>query len=427
MTVEQTLARFALSDLKVPPRDLARLCLFDWAVCGIAGIPEPVSSKLRDKAISEAGRPDATLIGGGNASAPQAALLNGATSHALDYDDTHFAHIGHTSVVVISSALAVAETTGASFDELLDAIAVGSEAAIRVGQWLGRRHYQIGFHQTATSGAFGATLAACRLLKLSEEETVIALGLCASRASGLKAQFGTMAKPLNAGIAAEAGVQAALWVHAGITASLDALSAYAATHHGEKNDDALKGLGENWQFCGISHKFHACCHGLHAMLEALLSVECNTDAIRKVEVCTNPRWMSVCNIAQPETGLEAKFSYRFTAAMALSGVDTASIESYTCETVKNQELQRLSECVSVLEDAGISETASRITVHLAGGEMIEANHDLLSPLTMEMRADKLHRKASSILGVRHTQRLWGLAQGDDLIDFVSSLSDHGVE
>jgi len=427
MTVEQTLVRFALSDLKAPPRDLARLCLFDWAVCGIAGIPEPVSNNLRHKAISEGGRAHATLIGGGKVPAPQAALVNGATSHALDYDDTHFAHIGHTSVVVISSALAVAEMKDASFDELLDAIAVGSEAATRVGEWLGRRHYQIGFHQTATSGAFGATLAACRLLKLSEGETIIALGLCASRASGLKAQFGTMAKPLNAGIAAEAGVQAALWAHAGITASLEALSAFAATHHGENNDDAMDGLGEEWQFSGISHKFHACCHGLHAMLEALSMIECKTDEIRKIEVCTNPRWMSVCNIAQPETGLEAKFSYRFTAAMALSGVDTASIESYACETFKNQELQRLSECVSVLEDAGISETASRTTIHLAGGEMIELSHDLLSPLTIEMRADKLQRKAISILGVRHKQRLWDLAQGDDLKDFVSLLSDQGVD
>jgi len=427
MTVEQTLARFALSDLKAPPRDLARLCLFDWAVCGIAGIPETVSNKLRDKAISEGGRANATLFGGGKSPAPQAALVNGATSHALDYDDTHFAHIGHTSVVVISSALAVAETTDASLDELLDAIAVGSEAATRVGEWFGRQHYQMGFHQTATSGAFGATLAACHLLNVSEEETVAALGLCASRASGLKAQFGTMAKPLNAGIAAEAGVQAALWAQAGITASLDGLTAFAATHHSENNDDALMGLGGDWHFSSISHKFHACCHGLHAMLEALSSVECNADEIRKIEVCTNPRWMSVCNIVQPETGLEAKFSYCFTAAMALSGVDTASIQSYTCETVKKQELQRLSECVSVLEDAGISETASRITIHLAGGEMIEASHDLLSPLTVEMRANKLYRKATGILGVRHTQRLWDLAQGDDLKDFVSILSYQGVD
>ena len=92
-----------------------------------------------------------------------AALVNGATSHALDYDDTHFAHVGHLSVGIYPAALAVAEETGSSASHLIEAFLVGAEAAIRVGVKLGPGHYNRGFHQTATAGAFGATIAAGRL------------------------------------------------------------------------------------------------------------------------------------------------------------------------------------------------------------------------------------------------------------------------
>ena len=138
-----------------------------------------------------------------------AALVNGAISHALDYDDTHFAHIGHPSVAVLPAALATAEAVDAPASAVLDALLLGAEASIRVGVALGRPHYDRGFHQTATSGAFGATVAAARVLGLNRETTRHALSLVSTRASGLKSQFGSMGKPYNAGLAAANGVEAA--------------------------------------------------------------------------------------------------------------------------------------------------------------------------------------------------------------------------
>jgi 2-methylcitrate dehydratase PrpD len=139
---------------------LARLSLLDWMSCGRAGASEPLAVSLRALAAAEGGTATASVIAAGGAPTRMAALVNGATSHAIDYDDTHFGHVGHLSVGVYPAALAVAEETGASAAEMIAAFLVGAEAAIRIGMVLGRAHYKMGFHQTATAGAFGATLAA---------------------------------------------------------------------------------------------------------------------------------------------------------------------------------------------------------------------------------------------------------------------------
>ncbi len=176
---------------------MMRLSLFDWAACGIAGRDEPVVRIVRHMVLAEGGAGEAGLIGGGAAPARGAALANGTASHALDYDDTHFGHIGHPSVAVIPAALAIAQKTGADGARFVQACLVGAELSVRVGMWLGRAHYQLGFHQTGSAGAFGATAAAGRLLGLDAGAMAHALGLCTTRASGLKSQFGTMGKPYN--------------------------------------------------------------------------------------------------------------------------------------------------------------------------------------------------------------------------------------
>jgi 2-methylcitrate dehydratase PrpD len=134
MSIETQLADFAVNSEPSPyALEMMRLSLMDWAVCCIAGREEPLAVILRDKGLSEGGKAEASVIGGDKLPAPRAAMINGAVSHALDYDDTHFAHIGHTSVGVIPAALVVAERVGASFDDFLTACLIGSEGAVRVG------------------------------------------------------------------------------------------------------------------------------------------------------------------------------------------------------------------------------------------------------------------------------------------------------
>ena len=386
-----------------PAREVMALSLLDWAACGLAGVREPVAGIVRGRAVGAG----AVLFGGGEAEPARAALINGTISHALDYDDTHFDHIGHTSVGVIPAALALA----ADMDGLVDASLVGSEAAIRVGVWLGRGHYQAGFHQTATAGAFGATVAAGRLLGLKAEGLRMALGLAATRASGLKSQFGTMAKPYNAGLAAETGVEAALLARAGMTASGAGLSdpqGFGPTHHGAGDGAAFE--GEDWRFVRVSHKFHACCHGLHAMLEALAEARTPVAEIAAVTVRTHPRWLTVCNIAAPRTGLEAKFSYRLAAAMALSGVSTAAIDSFSDATAGDPRLIALRDRVTVVSDESLSEMEA--VVELRGNGIERLHHDLSRPLDLETRRARIEAKAEALIGDRAGALAAAIASGD---------------
>lgn len=417
MGITAELAEFAVAPVAGDAAlAMMRLSLLDWAACGIAGRDQPVARIVRDMVLAEGGVGEAALVGGGSAPARGAALVNGAASHALDYDDTHFGHIGHPSVAVIPAALALAQKTGADGAAFLQACLAGVELSIRVGMWLGRDHYQTGFHQTATAGAFGATAAAGRLLGLDADRMAHALGLCATRAAGLKSQFGTMGKPYNAGIAAANGVEVALLAQAGFVSApegLETAQGFGPTHAGQGDLTALDGLGESWRFETISHKFHACCHGTHAALEALLTLrdQVQADAIETIEIVTHPRWLSVCDIAAPATGLEAKFSYRLTAAMVLAGHDTAALNSFNDAACADPRLIAGRDRVSVHADESVAETATRVTVR-AGGQAYVATYDLNALIAPEIRAAKLRAKAAALLGAGRAEALWDITSGD---------------
>lgn len=417
---EVLLARFAHGAV-TDPKALAvmRLSVLDWAACGLAGRSEDVARLVHAMAIEDGGRAQATLFGGGKVPAHRAALVNGTTSHALDFDDTHFAHIGHPSVGVLPAALAVAEAEGADMAAFLAAALVGVEASVRVGVWLGRGHYQAGFHQTATAGAFGATLAAARLMGLDQDQTVNALGLAATRASGLKSQFGTMGKPYNAGLAAETGGEAARLARIGMTSSTLGLSGdqgFGPTHQGAADLSGFAGMGDTWLFPTVSHKFHACCHGLHAMLEALAGASAAPGAVARIDVQTHSRWLTVCNIAEPATGLEAKFSYRLTAAMALSGVATGAISSFVDATAARPDLVALRDRVHVTADSDLTEMQARVTLTLQDGHAEALFHDLDAPLPLEVRADKIRTKARALTPM--ADALEGAINAGELTKFV---------
>jgi len=316
---------------------------------------------------------------------------------------------------VLPAALALSETLDIRLTDAVDAATIGVEASVLVGLWLGREHYEVGFHQTATAGAFGATLACARLLELDKHQTRHALGLCASMASGIKAQFGTMGKPLNAGLAARTGVEAALWAQAGMTAAPEALEGplgFGPTHHGA--DAEVKLPKKDWQISSISHKFHACCHGLHATLEALAGADVAPDRIAGVKIRTHPRWMSVCNTPAPKTGLEVKFSYAHTAAMALLGHDTGNTENFTDAVARNKDICALRDKVEVTEDAALSEMHAQVTLTLETGEVRRLRHDLDAPMSLEARSDKLRKKVQGLLDAPQEEALWNAVIGPEL-------------
>lgn len=409
-----TLAQFAAGPVSTTTqaRIVTSLSALDWLAVGRAGADEPVSHIIRDMVLAEGGAPQAQLFGGGGAPLRGAALANGTISHALDYDDTHFAHIGHPSVAVFPAALAIAAHEDKPVVDLLEAALVGMELSIRVGLWLGRGHYQAGFHQTATAGAFGAAAAVGRLMGFDPAQMRRALGLTATRAAGLKAQFGTMGKPYNAGLAASTGVETALLIHRGFQPSEDALQGphgFGATHKGA--DDtlaALDGLGDEWLFEAVSHKFHACCHGLHAALEAARELDIAEPEVAEIKVKTHPRWMSVCNQTEPSTGLGAKFSYRTVLAMLALGYDTAVPDSYSDQTCADPRLQALRQRITVEADESLSETQAHVALLRRDGARLEAGHDLLTPMSLPDREDRVRQKAAKLIGGDEADAIWSM-------------------
>lgn len=422
ISISAAMARFASGPAEGFPesaRGMMRLSLLDWCAVAIAGRDEPVARIVRDFVLDEAGKPEASVIGAAQKLPPRAAALaNGAASHALDYDDTHFAHIGHPSVAIIPAALAIAEKTGASGAAFLDAALIGVEASCRIGAWLGRQHYQQGFHQTATAGTFGATLAAARLLKLDETRMRHALGIAATRASGLKSQFGTMGKPYHAGMAAANGIEAAMLARAGFISrpeGIECEQGFAETHAGEAGDLApvLAGLGRDFWFESVQHKFHACCHGTHAALEAFATArtefQLQPGEVAGATIKVHPRWLKVCHILEPATGLEAKFSYRLTAAMALAGRDTGALATFTDALCVDPALVALRDRVEVETDAGFRDTEAEILIRREAGEPIRLRHDLDTPMRASTREAKLRAKAAGLLGGDRAEAIWAVA------------------
>ncbi|MFP1630784.1 MmgE/PrpD family protein [Zhengella sp. ZM62] len=398
----------ALPEAKIPDnvRQVAQASLMDWITCGRAGAGEPLAGKLRGFAASEGGAGTATLFGGGRAPARMAALVNGAISHALDFDDTHFDHVGHLSVGIYPAALAVGEETGAAGQAIADAFALGAEAAIRIGRVLGAGHYNRGFHQTATAGAFGATIAAGRLRGLDRERMRAAIGLCATRASGLKSQFGTMGKPYNAGIAASNGVECSALAAAGFTSADDGLmgdQGFIPTHgEGLSTDAAFEGgiPPESFRLPDNQYKFHACCHGTHAMIEALLPLAAEgleAGRVRSLTLQTNPRWLRVCDIKRPRTGLEVKFSYAWLAGMVLNGIPTGNDRTYTDDLAGESRLSDFAGKVTVAGDDGLTDLQARCEIVLDNGETLEAVHDLADRLPADVLLSRLRDKARALV------------------------------
>ncbi|WP_420584119.1 MmgE/PrpD family protein [Ruegeria sp.] len=409
-----SLAAFAAGPVEttLQTRVVTSLSVLDWIAVGRSGVDEPVSKAVRDLVLSEEGATQAHLFGGGSAPLRGAALVNGTVSHALDYDDTHFAHIGHPSVAVLPAALALSEWDDRILVDFLEAALVGMEVSVRAGLWLGRAHYQAGFHQTATAGAFGAAVAAGRVLRFDADQMHMLLGLTATRAAGLKAQFGTMGKPYNAGLAASAGVEAALLIARGFEANPNTLEGqygFGATHSGEGDaQTALDGLGDEWLFETVSHKFHACCHGLHAALEAARDLDIAEPEVAEIKVKTHPRWMSVCNQTSPTTGLGAKFSYRTVIAMQALGYDTALPDSYSEKVCTNPRLTSLRDRITVEADDALTETQAHLTLLRRDGARLEATHDLMAPMTLSDREDRVRGKAAKLIGGDDADAIWSM-------------------
>ena len=393
--------RFA--DIPADVRRVARDCLTDWLACSFAALDEPVSKIVSEAANEEGGNAQATVLGKlGKLTLLQAALVNGTVSHAIDYDDVNLAVPGHLSAAIIPGLLALAEHRGASAADFLTAFVAGYETACRIGMLVEPAQYANGFHTTATIGGIGAAMACAHLLKLSQEKTCHALGLAATQSAGLKIMFGSMAKPLHAGLAAQAGLRSALLAHKGLTARTDVLECdlgFAKVHGRDFHPiRALALPPSDWHVLNNLFKFHASCYSTHSTIEAVLALKRENNLLAsQVELIkvTAGEGCSICNIQLPATGLEAKFSLRTTAAFALLGVDTAGL--ITWNRVNDADVTSARDRVQVNLIPGMSLSESDVTIKLRDGRELRRHYDCGTPdPNKRAQTDKLLAKFMSI-------------------------------
>ncbi len=318
----ERLARWA-TDLEPSQEDLAlaRRSLLDTVAVMVAARADPLA-ELFDRLGAEAGR--------------WAAL-----AHVLDYDDLHMPSTTHISAVCVPAALACAGGARAYL--------AGAGAMARLGTALGWRHYQAGWHATCTAGAPAAAVSASVARGLDAERTAVAVALAVPAAGGVQRAFGTAAKALQVGFAAEAGVRAASLAEGGASADVHALEDWMALVGGEAG--ALDTTGPAVPG-GLAIKLFPCCYALQRPIAAVVGLGAPPGRrVRRIRVRT-----PACSLAplihhRPRTGLEGKFSLEYGIAAALLD-GPPGIDSFNDEAVRRAEAMRLVEAVETAATEG---------------------------------------------------------------------------
>ncbi|SFE33962.1 MmgE/PrpD family protein [Blastococcus tunisiensis] len=370
-------------DLPGPVVRVAKHCMLDWLGVALAGAREPAARLLRDELVEPGSSGPCTLLDGSTGGAREAALVNGTAGHALDFDDVVWVMTGHPTAPLLPAVLAVGELVDASGRDLLTAFVAGFETESRIGAAVAPGHYDAGFHATATLGTLGAAAGCARLLDLDEDQWQHAFGIAATSAAGLKSMFGSMCKPMHAGNAASQGVLAARLAARGFTAATDAIErpqgfgpTHTATFHPEAGQTPF---GDPWYVREVLFKFHAACFLTHSAIEGLLRLKeaegLAADDVDAVLLRVEPGHLAVCNIPEPRSGLEAKFSLRFTAAMAvLTGrTDEAA---FTDDVVRDPRFTTLRDRVTVVPEPGRPAHETDVQVRTRDGRTLRTRVDM---------------------------------------------------
>lgn len=294
---------------------------------GLAGSTEPLAKPLLDVIRPQPAGDGCDLLGLTRTANPtDAALYNGTVIHALDFDDTAHPAYAHPSAHLVPVLLSLGRREEVSGRDLITAYVAGFEVEGRLGRVLNMGHYLRGWHPTGTFGSIAAAVAACSVLRLRPDQVVTALGIAASSASGLRANFGTMTKPLHAGLAASNGLRAALLAAAGFSASGEAFDGrfgFLDVHStGDRDESVWLDLGDRWELAtehGLALKPNPSCGATHPAIEAAsgLRAELAGDEIAEVLVGVNSFTQEILIYDTPVLPLEGKFSMQYCVASAL--------------------------------------------------------------------------------------------------------------
>jgi 2-methylcitrate dehydratase PrpD len=434
--VASFIAKVRFDDLPEQVVKLARGFILDGLGVALAGSTDECARIVQAQIRQTGGKAEASILGTTMmAPAAKAALANGVAGHAMDYDDTQlstskqavYGLLTHPTTPVLAAVLAMGEREKITGRELVLAYILGVEVECRIADAIHPRHYQEGFHSTATMGGLGAAVAVGKILRLKEEKLIQTLGIAASMASGLRENFGTMTKPLHAGRAAENGVTAALLAQAGFTSATNILEArrgfYQAMAGGYDESKISGRLGRPYFMIdpGISIKPYPSGSLSHPAQDLILDLvkrhELGADDIEQIEVGTNSNVPNALIYPMPKTALEGKFSIPFCMAIAVLE-RKAGIVQFQDRKVRDKRVIEMMKRVTLyvddeLEALGYDQVRSRVRVKLKNGRLIEGRYDVArghpeKPMSWTELSEKFRDCAELVLPRQRVEEAIGL-------------------
>ena len=334
--IAERIGHISYGDLPQEAVRWAKAAILDTVGVTLAGAAEPCTQIVARVLAAGAGQTNGgcLIFGTANRAAPlDAALINGTAAHALDFDDVSNSMGGHPSAPVVPALFALGEILDCTGRDFIAAYVAGFETEARIGRGVNLHHYEKGWHPTATLGVFGAAAACCHLMGLDRAKTAQALAIAASLAAGIKANFGTMTKPLHVGHTARSGLFAATLAREGFTsndAALEHRQGFLLVFNGAGNFDAdaiLADWGRPYDIVhpGVGIKQHPCCGSTHPAVDAMLALRAGHDPghgivpgkVARIDSWTHPRRLAHTDRPDPQSGLDAKFSVQYCLARAL--------------------------------------------------------------------------------------------------------------
>ncbi len=406
--------------------------LLDYLGVAIAGSLTESSLPIYRMLARSASPGPCTVIGAASQTSPEyAALANGAAAHSLELDDTHQAGSIHPGVVMFSTAIALSEIQpDIDIGQFVTAVVAGYEVAARLGMALQpKSHYELGFHPTSTCGVFGAAVTAAKLLRLSEEQMLSAVGIAGSMAAG-SLEFlaeGTWTKRLHPGLAAQNGILAAKLAAEGFRGPATILEGRDgflwAYSRNSKPELVTQNLGQNFEIMRASIKPHACCRYMQASIDVLIELATTHDIypeqVQRIEVAVlEAGWSLVCEPRarkySPSNAVDAQFSMPYGAAVALTD-RAAGLDQFTGESFHSSRIKSLMGKVVLQKDIRIEknfpeEWPALVSVHLTNGKQFEKyvrfpKGDPGNPLTWQELSAKFHSLATRVFPKTHCDQI----------------------
>jgi 2-methylcitrate dehydratase PrpD len=434
-TLAAHLATAQFADLPPAAQHAARRGVLDWIGCALAASRHPEIDILLGVLAETGGRPQVTVLGRGQKlGLLDAPLANGQMGHLLDFDDTHMGGVVlHTSSPVLAALLALAERKPVSGADLMLAYAVGFEAGVRSGR-TAPGHHKGGWHLTGTLGSIAAGAACGRLLGLDAQQLTYALGIAATQAAGVQQNRGTMCKSFHAGKAAANGALAALLAERGFDSSQEIIEGkrgFARIYSDVAAPEHLTdGLGKGWLIETNGHKPYACGVVLHPLIDAMIALRGRIDpgAVSEIALRVHPLVLTITNVVEPASGLQSKFSYRHSAAVALAD-GAAGIAQYSDARAADPMVSALRRKVQAVGDETLGKDEAYATV-VAGGARHEAHVAHASGTTDNPMSDaaieeKFLANAAPAIGEDRARRaselVWSLEKCADVRELIALL------